>query len=192
MAVVAACLASACGGGPPLAPSPVPTPITRPLVLSGQSNAVNLAPFLSAIYPLPVLTVAENGQPIRSWAGSNVGHLWLQLVPMLRDPIQAFVWWQGESDRNNPQYLSDLRELMGRVRQENGNPQLYVIVVRVFDLPPNAAVRIAQETFVQTDPNAVLISSDGFQMDDGDHLTDAGYQAVAERVVAAVEGRIRR
>ena len=57
--------------------------------------------------------------------------------------------------------------------------------VRVLDLPVNAAVRAAQETFVRTDPNALLISSDGFQLDASDHLTDAGYRMVAQRILDA-------
>lgn len=157
--------------------------ISHPLVLSGQSNALLVAPALSAIYPLPVLTVGESGRPIAGWAVN--GDRWRELLPLLQQPIQAFAWWQGESDRDNPNYLNDLRDLMARVRQTNGNAQLLVIEVRVLDLPVNAAVRAAQETFVRTDPNALLISSDGFQLDASDHLTDAGYRMVAQRILDA-------
>ena len=180
MILAVACVASACGGSP-LSPSE----LTSPLVLSGQSNAVNLAPFLSSVYPQPVLTVAENGRAIEG-RYLLTGNHWRDLVPLLQQPIQAFVWWQGESDRDNPNYLSDLRDLIARVRQVNGNPQLLVIEVRVLNLTANAGVRAAQETFVQTDTNAVLISSDGFQLDSTDHLTDAGYQIVARRIFDAI------
>jgi carbohydrate esterase-like sialic acid-specific acetylesterase len=175
-------LAGACRTVSPISPSPA-VPISRPLVLSGQSNALLVAPSLSAIYPLAVLSVAENGRPISGWAVT--ADRWKELLPLLQQPIQAFAWWQGESDRDNPNYLNDLRDLMARVRQTNGNAQLLVIEVRVLDLPVNAAVRAAQETFVRTDPNALLISSDGFQLDASDHLTDAGYRMVAQRILDA-------
>jgi hypothetical protein len=165
-----------------VSPSPVVT-ISRPLVVSGQSNALLVAPWLSAIYPLPVLTVAENGRPISGWAVA--GERWKELLPHLQQPIQAFAWWQGESDRDNRNYLSDLRDLVARVRQVNSNPQLLIIEVRVLNLTANAEVRAAQETFVQTDTNAILISSDGFQLESTDHLTDAGYQMVAQRILEA-------
>ena len=75
-----------------------------------------------------------------------------------------------------------------RVRAENDNPRLLVILVRVLDLPQNAAVRAAQASLVATDVNAVLVSSDGPGFEDGtsDHLTDAAYQAVALRILAAL------
>jgi len=178
-----ACLTAACGSHSPVGPTPPGVTISHPLVLSGQSNALLVAPALSAIYPLPVLTVGESGRPIAGWAVN--GDRWRELLPLLQQPIQAFAWWQGESDRDNPNYLNDLRDLMARVRQTNGNAQLLVIEVRVLDLPVNAAVRAAQETFVRTDPNALLISSDGFQLDASDHLTDAGYRMVAQRILDA-------
>ena len=175
---------SACGGNSPVAPSPTVT-ISRPLVLSGQSNALFESPWLAAVYPLSVLTVAESGRAIEGWSSGPPGIHWRELIPLLQQPLQAFAWWQGESDRDNPNYLSDLRDLMARVRQTNGSPQLLVIEVRILDFPQNAGVRAVQETFVRTDTNAILVSTDGFQLDAGDHLTEAGYQAVAQRILAA-------
>jgi hypothetical protein len=177
-----ACLVSACGARSPVGPSPG-VAISRPLVLSGQSNALLVETSLSAIYPLKVLTVGETGRSIAGWAAA--GDRWKELLPLVQQPLQAFVWWQGESDRDNPNYLNDLRDLIARVRQANGNPQLLVIEVRVLDLPANAGVRAAQEAFVRTDSNAFLISSDGFQLDASDHLTDSGYRTVAQRIVDA-------
>lgn len=155
-------------------------------MLSGQSNALNLAPFLTAVYPLSVFTVGDSGRPISGW-DKNFGNMWTALIPLLQQPIQAFVWWQGESDRDNVQYLSDLQDLIARVRQVNNNPQLLVIEIRVLDLPQNASVRAAQQAFVAADPHAVLISSDGFQLSTSDHLTDAGYQVVAKRILDTIQ-----
>ena len=180
-------LVSGCGGNSPVAPSPPTVTISRPLILSGQSNALFVAPSLTAIYPLPVLTVAESGRAIEGWSSGPTGGHWQALIPLLRQPIQAFVWWQGESDRDNPNYLADLRDLMSRVRATNGNPQLLIIEVRILDFPQNAGVRAIQETFVRTDTNAVLVSSDGLQENATDHLSQAGYQVVAQRILDAAK-----
>jgi hypothetical protein len=183
---------SGCGAKSPTAPSGPSVAISKPLLLSGQSNALMVAPSLSAIYPKPVLTVAESGRSISGWDAGVAGNHWAELVPLLQQPLQALAWWQGESDRDNPDYLNALRDLIARVRVTNGNAQLLVIEVRVLDLPQNASVRAAQETFVRTDTNAVLISSDGFQLDNSDHLTDGGYRAVAQRIYDAARSSSAR
>jgi hypothetical protein len=185
LVLVLAYAASSCGGMSPTAPSTVT--ISRPIVLSGQSNALFLDPFLTLVYPMKVFTVAESGRAIEGWSAGPSGNHWNELVPLLQQPIQAFVFWQGESDRENTNYLSDLRDLIARVRAAANNPQLLVLDVRILDLPQNAAVRAAQETFVRTDANAILISSDGFQDETTDHLTDAGYRSVAQRILDAVK-----
>jgi len=183
----------ACVGAPGSLAAPTPsTPATTtlPLVVAGQSNAVNVAPFLRAVYPQPVLSDStQNGRSISSWSPSEQPPvLWPILAGALHQRVQAVVWWQGESDRDNPHYLDDLRELAARIRGENTNPDLLIAVVRVLDLPSNVGVRTAQQAFVAGDMDAVLVSSDGpgFQNGTTDHLTDAGYSAVAERIVAAL------
>ena len=182
--VAAVCLIGACGGSPT---APSSGTISKPLVLSGQSNALLVEPVLKSVYPQPVLTVAENGRAIEGWSTGPSGDRWKELAPLLQEPIQAFVWWQGESDRENVNYLNDLRDLIARVRQANNNPRLLVIEVRVLNLQQNDSVRAAQETFARTDANAILVSSDGFQDGASDHLTDVGYQTVAKRIVDAAK-----
>jgi len=173
----------AAAAGPPVTP-------TGPLVLAGQSNAVNVAQYLRAVYPLPVLSEStQNGRSIASWSPTETPPvLWPILAAELRQPVQAFIWWQGESDRGSTTYLTDDTDLIARVRAENGNPQLLVVVVRILDLPQNADIRVVQQRVVAGDPNAVLVSSDGPGFQDGatDHLTASGYQTVAQRIVAAL------
>jgi hypothetical protein len=178
----------------PLAPE-APTPSTAvtptlPLVVAGQSNAVNVAPFLREVYPQAVLSDStQGGRPIASWRPDEQPPvLWPILANTLHQPVDAVVWWQGESDRENPRYLDDLRELVARIRRENNNPALLIVVIRVLDLPSNAAVRSAELAFVAGDPSAVLVSSDGLAFQDGttDHLTNAGYREVALRIVSSL------
>jgi hypothetical protein len=181
----------ACASPSPVTPTPsVPVTPTRPLVVAGQSNAVNVAPFLRAVYPQAVLSDStQYGRPISSWSPNEQPPvLWPILAGALHQRVQAVVWWQGESDRENPGYLDDLRDLAARIRLENGDPTLLIAVVRVLDLPSNVTVRAAQQAFVAGDANAVLVSSDGQAFEDGtsDHLTNEGYQAVAQRILLAL------
>src|SRR5215468_10210016 len=114
LAVVALLLTGvcACAGGPGSLVSPTastPATPTLPLVVAGQSNAVNVAPFLRAVYPQPVLSDStQNGRPISSWSPTEQPpELWPLLAGALHQRVQAVVWWQGESDRDNPRYLDD-------------------------------------------------------------------------------------
>jgi hypothetical protein len=156
------------------------------IVLSGQSNAENVAPFLAnAYHPAQVISSTHSGNPIETWAPGKSN--WTELARLLRQPLRAFVWWQGESDATSATYPADLTDLVARVRLANGTPNLLVVVIRILPLPhgSGASVRAAQEAFVQADVNAVLVSCDGVPAQpDGVHLTDAGYRQVAARIVA--------
>jgi hypothetical protein len=183
--LILASLAVACGstGGARYVPSST-------ILISGQSNAGNVAPFVvAAYYPSAAVMSAHGGEPIRKWAAGSP--YWNELAPLLRHPLRAFVWWQGESDGDlqTPTYLADLTDLVARARATNGNPDLFVIIVRILPLPHDlgAGVRAAQEAFVKADASAVLVSSDGVPaQNDGYHLTNAGYRQVAARIVAAL------
>jgi lysophospholipase L1-like esterase len=158
------------------------------VLLSGQSNAGGVSPFLVSAYrPSEVFLSAHGGEPIRKWAPGTL--YWNELARLLRQPLKAFVWWQGESDLESTTYLADLADLVARVRAANHAPALLVIVVRILPQPHGwgAGVRAAQEAFVLADANAVLVSSDGVPAQaDGIHLMDAGYRQVADRIVAVL------
>ena len=179
---------------PPAAPSPVALPL--PLVLSGQSNALmdHLGQPLSSVYaPGAVTVVARGSTPIRAW---DVGApMWQQLAPSLDRPLQAFVWWQGESDamEGSTHYGADLKAFLGRVRAANGDPRLLVVLVKILSyaatppLPDASLVRLAQETYVATDPDSVLIRVDDLPTDGGYH--SRAYPQVADRILRAIQSR---
>ncbi|HEV1992000.1 MAG TPA: sialate O-acetylesterase [Candidatus Dormibacteraeota bacterium] len=179
--VFVALLAVGCGASSTAQPS---APGSTAL-LSGQSNAGGVAPFLVAAYrPSDVFVSAHGGEPIRKWAPGSL--YWNELARLLRQPLKAFIWWQGENDLESTTYLADVTDLVARVRAANRTPDLLVIVIRILPQPHGwgAGVRAAQEAFVQADVNAVLVSSDGVPAQaDGVHLTDAGYRQVAARIV---------
>lgn len=197
LGVIACTVACAGSSTSPSSPTPA-TAFGQTILLSGQSNAVNLRPALAAAYTPGVISISEANQRIREWAQG--GRLWQQLEPELHRPLTAFVWWQGETDGfdHNDAYAAQLADLLARVRQTNGNPQLLVVVVRVllyrspiqdFD---NAFIRSAQERVVSTDPAAVLVSVDDLPGDGQAHLAfPDGYTPAAERILAAIRGRSR-
>jgi hypothetical protein len=184
IALVVAFLITGCGAPSGAQPSP---PVSA-VVLSGQSNAGGVSPFLVAAYrPSDVFVSAHGGEPIRKWARGTL--YWNELAQLLRHPIKAFIWWQGESDLGSTTYLADLTDLVARVRATSRTPDLLMIVVRILPQPHDsgAGVRAAQQAFVQADSKAVLVSSDGVPAQaDGIHLTDAGYREVAARIVDAL------
>ena len=158
------------------------TVLALSIFLSGQSNAVYLAPVLK-----PDAVVAQMGAGIGHWINDFPDSLWPATEKALTgQKFDAIVWWQGESDRHATNYLYELRSLIHRMRRTAGNPRLKIVIVRVLDRPENTLVRRAQEQFVRTDPNAVLISSDGFRLAQSDHLTERGYRVVAERIRRAL------
>lgn len=174
---------------PRQAPAPVPVPpapvAATAVVLSGQSNALFIAPYLQGRVA-GVRATGTSGQAIAGWAPGSGD--WATLAATLTPgPLRAFVWWQGESDRLNPNYRGDLTTLIARVRSVAGQPTLRVVIVQVLDLPQNASVRTAQQNFVVGDVNALLVTTDISQRDGvTDHMTAAGYSEVARLVVASL------
>lgn len=183
--ILLALLTSACAGST-MAPSVTPAP---PVVLSGQSNAQFVEPFLRATYTGSVRVSAASGMPISAWDWTDLGSSgasWRALEPLLTADLRAFVWWQGESDANNPQYAEELRALMDHIRAVAGR-QLPLVIVQVENTPELQNVRAIQAAYVANDPNARLVSTDGAPLRPGEvHLTDEGYRMVADRIVAAL------
>jgi Carbohydrate esterase, sialic acid-specific acetylesterase len=152
------------------------TPTT--VLLGGQSNAVYLEPYLAAE---GLSTVARASTGIGAWHAD--GDMWPPTEAVLKSGrVRVVVWWQGEADRRAAGYLSELRELVRRMRVASGNPKLKIVVVRVLDKPENQIVRQAQAAFVAGDEYAAIVSTDGLGLPGSDHLTEAGYHTVARRI----------
>lgn len=85
----------------------------------------------------------------------------------------AILWLQGESDASYTDsialaYLANLRQLMGAMRAEAGNPELPVVVAQISEsyrgegeggrlLPWGETVQAAQREFAETDSHAAVI-----------------------------------
>lgn len=152
------------------------TPAT--VLLGGQSNAVNVEPYLRFD---GLSTVARASTGIGAWHAD--GDMWPLTEAVLKSGrVRTVVWWQGEADRRAAGYLDELRELVRRMRAAAGNTNLKIVVVRVLNRPTNQVVRKAQEAFVAGDTNAALVSTDRLGLAGSDHLTEAGYRIVAQRI----------
>ncbi len=173
----------------PAQPTPLPP---LPLVLTGQSQAVILGPHLARAYHGPVTTVAESGLSIAFWSAED--RLWRQLIPSLHQPLAALVFWQGESDCAGtstavPDYAARFGDLMSRIRREADAPSLPVLVVTVTPLAACANVRQIQAEWTREDAHATLVAADEIPRVDFPadiHITDAGAEVLAHRLVAAV------
>lgn len=186
---------SACSGAPS-APTPAAArvPTGLPIVLSGQSNAVNLRSSLAAAYTPGVISVSESNIRIREWAPT--GPLWQQLEPELHRKLTAFVWWQGETDgfdaADAAAYGGKLADLLARVRAANGDPHLLVVVVRILAYSPPGFDVVRQQIadVVARDRDAVLVSVDDLPGDGQAHLVyPEGYPPAAQRIVAAITAK---
>lgn len=189
--IVVALLAAACGGSSTAPTVPPPVVHVLPVALAGQSNALFIGPYLTqAAAPGAVVGFAQDGSAIAQWAPGSA--FWLALAPTLRQPLRAFVWWQGESDRLTPErYQGDVAAFVARVRVEAGDPRLLVLICRVVDDPAFVGIRAAQAAYVATDARAVLVSSDGLAKEFGEgvgsaHLSPEGYRLMAQRILTAI------
>lgn len=193
--IVAAMLVASCGSAP-LAPTPVvsaPVIVPLPLALAGQSNADFMRPALATAYAPGLVTgFAQNGSRIQEWDAGTA--YWTNLQPSLHQPIRAFVWWQGESDRgadDAPVYAAKLRAFLARVRQEAHDPHLLIVLCRVVNDPVFASIRQTQEAYVVSDPRAILVSSDGLplEFEGSAHLSPAGYASMSQRILDALRDK---
>ena len=181
-----------CARSSPAAPSAAVV-VSLPLALAGQSNADFIRPALQAAYaPASVIGYAQGGSTIAQWQIGAPAGFWSLLTPSLHQPLRAFVWWQGESDTTDVNYLTDLTEFVTRVRKETGNPTLLVLICRVVDDPAFQGIRQIQQKYVDSDKFAVLVSSDGLPLEDptpgagSAHLSAAGYVAMSARILGAL------
>ena len=173
-AVIVAVLAAACTARPN---DGKPT-----WAVSGQSNAEKLAPFLTPY--AHVVGFSKTSTAIDEWAPGRP--MWIRLAPSLRPAASAFIWWQGESNNNDPpgSYRARLADLAARVRAAAHQPDLLFVVIRVGPnyRPPGCNIWNEQQAFVERDPHAVLVPSDDLEFVDYIHMTDNGYRQMAARI----------
>lgn len=192
-------LSVACGSGARefTAPSAVTGPLR--LGLAGQSNAKLIEPSLREVadvraFAWEVTTIAP------CW--SSAGACWGILRPMLPQPLDAFVWWQGEQDAllETVNYPALLSELVARIRAENGNPRLLIVIPQMgpmFDGPrmgtAGDVLQRQRREWAAADGNALYIETqDKEYRTDEVHMTDQGYRDVSARIVERVTARLGR
>ena len=163
--------------------------------LSGQSNADYLRPHLAPY--ADVAGYAVTSVPIACYAVD--GECWKKLEPTIHRHMDAFLWWQGESDiclgcdgfldaagawQPTPgAYASKLADVVQRVRRVARNPRLFVVVMQLYD----GRLDGEQAAFVAADGHAVVVPTRDIGFDDGAHMVAAQYQAVARRIATVLK-----
>jgi len=159
-------------------------------IVSGQSNAGSLGSALTALRA--TTAISQGGTAIAAWAED--GAQWARLLPVLRSPSEAFVWWQGESDLADlSHYAADLTNLIDRVQRTALNAPLPVVICGANNYPGQQPLRDIQQAYVASHPGAIYVPSDDLPSElDSQHLTTGGYQLMAGRVDAALQAAERR
>jgi hypothetical protein len=188
VAVITSAACSSVTGPSSLAQQPVA------LSLAGQSNARLSRPALTSNPDIHLLPVESICPTIAYWA-DEPGSCWPALQQGIRGQhLDAFLFWQGESDIENPHYAEQLSDLIRRVRAEVGNPNLLIVLMqygRAYSGFPNGS-EAASLAFVAQDPHAIYVLTHDLEwLPDNGHMTEAGYTAVAQRIVAMIRQKLR-
>ena len=196
--IIAVIVGGACRSANPIAPSATPAgPVVRPTWgLSGQSNADFLRPYLAPY--AEVVGYASSSVNIACFAPDD--QCWLKLEPTLHQHMDAFLWWQGESDicfscdgfldaagewRPTPgAYASKLADVIRRVRAAAADPALFVVVMQLYD----GRLDGEQAAFAAADGHAVVVPTRdiGFGRD-GAHMLAVQYEALAGRIATMLK-----
>lgn len=159
--------------------------LAAPLIVSGQSNALDLAPRLARYQT--VIGYQRGAQPIAYW---NVGaEGWQRLAASIRGRADAigFVWCQGEADavdttRTPGSYLRALTDLIERVRAIT-RKDLPVRFCELGPAPVNDAINAELRQLVRADPLAAIVPTRDLPFKpDQIHPTDVGYDLLARRI----------
>ncbi|MFG0263916.1 MAG: sulfatase-like hydrolase/transferase [Rhodopirellula sp. JB055] len=103
--------------------------------------------------------------------------------------IRGLLWHQGESDSKSSTevYQRRLEELIDRIREDVGVPELPVVVGEVFDNGKRDSVRAAIQAVAAGSSTVGLVSSDGTQTwDPGTHFDAPSQLLLGERYSAAM------
>lgn len=174
--------------------SPIAPSMSEPLVLglAGQSNSILMRPFLSQV--ATVVGAGDQVTTIDCWSAN--GECWHELEPTLHTRLDAFVWWQGESDvmmlTPEASYRAQMADLMRRVRLAANNQRLLIVVMQ-YGLQWVGTPDQAPRAWVLSDRDAVYVETRDleFRWWDPAHMTESGYAAVSERIASIVHTRLR-
>lgn len=179
------------------------SPLSRlVLALNGQSNALLLAPILERY--ADVVGSGDGGKTIQCWDSPD-DVCWQVLSRQMTDakatgrwPVQAFVWWQGESDESHNKdvresgtgvlepagyYAAELESVIARVRDYIRNPSLPVFIVEIGPLYGGRYVTDETLQVIEHDPAAYYVKTSDIPFnDDGTHMSEESYDQVARRV----------
>jgi len=149
-------------------------------------------------------SVAQN--KTMDWSINSRGELFdkmvadtLAMIQSLKDQgyepdLQGMFWMQGEADAKSSsyqQYYENTKALIDAVRAALDAPDLPVYMGQIADNPTNPYtenIQADQERLADTMDNVHLIGTDGFEMNDNVHFSDAGDFLLGEAYADALLG----
>jgi hypothetical protein len=129
---------------------------------------------------------ARGGSNIDSWKPGQMlyDHMLARIRKLKTKPnFAGVIWHQGESNSNDPEYLSKLTELVQNLRKDLENPELPFVAGEVYkDVPVNGLMKQLPQKLKGT----AVVSADKLTvLDDGVHFDRASQKELGKRYAAA-------
>lgn len=168
-------------------------PATNPLnrfatdrkVLSMQriSPGAGFAHEISAKLPdktIGVISNARGGSSIQQWGKGQplYVHAMERLDKVKNLRVDGVLWHQGESNRNDTDYLERLTELVARLRHDLKNKDLPFVAGEIYG---KAGVNDQMQQLVETVPNTGLARADGLSVFDKVHFDRKSQLTLGQR-----------
>jgi hypothetical protein len=195
-------------------PGPEPNPHVRVYVLETDKfvdaqdplpgmNTKGMGPWVVAAQEvartgvdLRLVGFAMGGRPISYWHVGQPGDQGLMpRIAKAGQKASVFLWYQGESDARRDMtiagYVSELQDLVGRVRKQSNNPDLLAVIVQLgaYTTPGTSgftSIREAQRRFVAQDGKAVLVPALGRTLGDTVHMDNAANRELGAEIARAL------
>jgi len=104
--------------------------------------------------------------------------------------LSGLIWHQGESDSKvkTETHQARLTELISRLREDTGDPNLPIVLGEVYDNEKRDKVRAAILKASQADPNCGFVSAKGLTTwDPGTHFDAESQWLLGERFAAEIQ-----
>jgi hypothetical protein len=161
-----------------------PTSTAAQALLTGQSNACALSPYLP---PGSHVLVCQSGAPIAYWdvrvPGSMVAPLTQALTVV--DP-SVIVWWQGESDHGTASatYLAHIVDILTRLAVRTDGTLRPIMLIEIAAREDRAHITAVHRALA-AHPRVAFIPTQDLPRDGtSDHFTPEAYATVAARLMA--------
>lgn len=168
--------------------------VPKNVVIFGQSNAKSVLAYAIEDESNDVLEVKSHrhsGQPIATWMndgipGENIIDD-LAFTKQMGLDFEILIWFQGESDRNNPElYKEDFDAWRDYWREKIGD-HIIILILKVYALDGSCtAIRAVQQEIAVEYDDVYIIDTKKYNRFDNVHLTDYGFKRLASTIVGGL------